>query len=114
FVQSRRVIQERDNAVVQAHKARRINAFLQQMLASADPDTGRGRDVTVVSVLGAASRQIETEFNDQPEIEASLRETIGRTYTSLGDYEPAERHLQRALDIRRRVLADDDASIGAL
>jgi hypothetical protein len=80
-------------------KAERINQFLQKMLSSADPRE-QGKDVKVIEVLGEAAQSIENDFADQPEITADLHTTIGTTYLSLGLLEPAENHLQKALDIR--------------
>jgi serine/threonine-protein kinase len=83
----------------QRDKAERVNRFLQKMLGSADP-RAQGRDVTVVQVLELAAQSIETDFADQPEVNADLHTTIGLTYLSLGLVDSAEPHLRAALDTR--------------
>ena len=45
----------------------------------------REHKITVEEVLDRAAEKIGTEFGQQPEVEAAIRETIGRTYHSLGD-----------------------------
>jgi len=45
---------------------------------------------------------------DRPLVEASVRQTMGKTYIELGDYKQAEPHLKRAYDLRRQRLGDKD------
>jgi len=58
-------------------------------------------------ILGRAEATIADEVSDQPLIEARLRHTIGVTYSALGLYEPAERQLRRAIELRRAQLGDE-------
>ncbi|MHC5059041.1 MAG: tetratricopeptide repeat protein, partial [Planctomycetota bacterium] len=96
----------------EATKARTTLGFLEERLRAVDPNKARGREVTVHSMLDEAARQIEAgELADQPEAEASLRATLGQTYTSLGLYDAAEPHLRAALSIRKRVLGDEHADV---
>ncbi len=88
-------------AQTEAKKAERINEFLQNMLASADPYQS-GKDVKVYDILKKASKNVRKEFKGQPEIEASIQSTIGNTFTYLGDYKMAEEHLYRAYNLNRR------------
>jgi serine/threonine protein kinase/tetratricopeptide (TPR) repeat protein len=90
---------ERDRARAAAEKAERINAFVRDMLSSADPRVA-GRDVTVASLLDAASARVEAELGGQPDVKASVLSTLGTTYEGLGLLEPAEKHLKAALDAR--------------
>jgi hypothetical protein len=91
---------ERDRARLEAAKAEQVNAFLREMLASADPRS-EGRAVTVASLLDRASLRLDQQLAGQPEVKASLHLTLGQTYQGLGLLEPAERHLRAALDARR-------------
>lgn len=56
--------------------------------------------------LQAAGRA-EADLADQPEVLASVRRTMGVTYSSLGLFESAEPHLRAALDADRRLYGDD-------
>jgi tetratricopeptide (TPR) repeat protein len=108
--QARRAEAERDRARVEARKAEQIATFVQGMLSSADPRV-EGRTVTVADVLGAAARRAETELSGQAEVQAAVEATIGAAYDSLGLFEPAERHLRAALEMRRRVLGPEHADV---
>ena len=88
---------ERDRARLAARKAEQTNAFVVGMLGAADPRVS-GRDVTVASVLDAASLRVESELAGQPDVKASVLATLGTTYQGLGLFAPARRHLQAALD----------------
>jgi len=60
------------------------------------------------NVLARAAGTIEGQFSDQPTVEAALRQTIGDTYLELGLYPQALSEMERALELRRRELGDDD------
>ena len=102
----------RDVAQTEAEKARRIQSFLQDMLASADPGHAQGRDVGLLKdILADAARRVEVELADQPEVAATVRTTIGRTYSSLGLYDEAEPHLQAALEFHETRYGEDDVRV---
>ncbi|MFC1572489.1 tetratricopeptide repeat protein [Candidatus Eisenbacteria bacterium] len=89
----------------ETRKADRINAFLQEMLSSVKP-AEMGREVTVREVLDETAMGIATGLEEEPEVQAAVRATIGNTYAALGEYEAAEPLLVTALNDRRRVLGD--------
>jgi len=95
--------------------AQATSDFLENdLLAQADntrqsgPDTKPDPDLRVRTVLDRAAAKIEGKFNQQPEVEASIRTTIGRAYESLGVYPEARKQLERALELRRRVLGNEN------
>jgi serine/threonine-protein kinase len=88
---------EARQARAQRDVAQRINTFLQDVLGSAAPDV-KGVDVKVVDVLGDASSRAKTELANQPQVMADVLMTLGRTYISLGQYQPAEANLRAALE----------------
>ncbi|NNF57960.1 MAG: tetratricopeptide repeat protein [Rhodothermaceae bacterium] len=86
---------------IERRKAERVNTFLQEMLASANPYEG-SRTLTVEEVLDAAADRVETELAEESEIEAAVRHTLGTTYRALGRVDEAEVQLERALALRQR------------
>ena len=58
-----------------------VNEFLQTILLEADPYTA-GADATIRDVMRKAGELVNERFEDQPELEAPIRYTIG--YTQLG------------------------------
>lgn len=103
---------ERDarlSAQQEASKATQIRDFVESILAAVDPETARGRDVTLLrELLDDASRRVETELSDQPLVGAYLGNVLGKTYTALGVYPEARAHLEAALSTHRRLLGHDD------
>jgi eukaryotic-like serine/threonine-protein kinase len=103
-------VANREAAVAQA-----VNNFLQNdLLAQASaarqsgPRTNPDPDLKVRTALDRAAERIEGKFAQQPEVEASIRRTIGETYADLGLYPEARKHLERALELQRRVLGEED------
>jgi serine/threonine protein kinase len=90
-------------------KAEALNQFLvRNMLTFSPPGRFgyRAGDATVAQVLEEASRSVDTAFPGQPELEASVRLTIGNTYFRLGMFREAEPQLRRGLHLRGNLLAD--------
>jgi len=90
----------------EAEKVLAVNRYLEEMLSSANPETG-DRNVKVLTVVDRQVDRIDHAFPDQPEVEASLRTTMGQTYMSLGEWAKAEKQYRAALAIRQRILGDD-------
>ena len=92
----------------QAKISQAVNDFLKEdLIRSVDPHVALGREVTVRSWLDAASQSIEGRFENEPLVEASIRETLGNTYRNLGDFEAAERHLKRVVQIHHDELGKE-------
>jgi serine/threonine protein kinase len=104
-VQVKRIARERDRASAEAAKASSVNAFLQDTLGSADP-WQTGSEISVRETLERAEHRIDSAFNGQPLVAASVRRTLGKTYISLGRFEEAEREIRSALDVRRQMLGE--------
>jgi serine/threonine protein kinase/tetratricopeptide (TPR) repeat protein len=95
----------------EAAVAQVVNDFLQNdVLAQASVAAQSGLsvkpdpDLKVRTALDRAAARIAGKFDHEPEVEASIRDTIGKTYTSLGVYPEARKQLERALELRRNVL----------
>lgn len=91
--------------------ANAVNDFLQNDLiaqAGARAQAGAHRqmdpDLKVRTALDRAAERIAGKFDSQPAVEASLRRTIGLAYFNLSLFTKAEPQLERAVDIRKRVL----------
>jgi eukaryotic-like serine/threonine-protein kinase len=106
-------------ALRQMKKATAINRFLQDLLFSAQPTLGPGRDMKVVDALSAAVPKIDSRFKEQPDVRAALQHTAGRTYADLGMLVEAEPLLQQSLALRRQLgderdIAESLSGLGAL
>jgi len=101
-------------ATAQAATAKAVNDFLQNDLlaqasakAQARPDNKPDPDLKVRTALDRAGGRITGKFTGQPLVEASIRQTIGKTYRDLGLYPDAQRQVERALDLRHRILGEE-------
>jgi serine/threonine protein kinase/phage tail protein X len=89
----------------QAAIAEAIARFQTDMLAAADPQKLLGDKVTVLQALEAAVQELDRgALQDQPLVEAGVRDTIGTTLQGLGRYDDAEPNLRKSLAIRRAAL----------
>jgi serine/threonine protein kinase/tetratricopeptide (TPR) repeat protein len=92
----------------QVKTSQAVSDFLRKdLLASVDPYVAQGREVTVRSFLDAASDKLEGKFEQEPLVEASIRQTLGATYRNIGDFAAAEKHLARAYEIRLEQLGEE-------
>lgn len=114
--EARVAAEQRNRAVREQAKAERINKFFQEMLGFANPSWyapgyDKPRDLTVAAALDEAARKIENDLHEEPEVKAEILLTIGDTYASISRYEPSERALESALQLRRQVYGEDNVKI---
>jgi serine/threonine protein kinase len=114
-VQWREAIAQRDRAVAAEKQALTEKAvsdaenkfIVDDLLATATPEKQLGRKITVEDVLQNASARIDGRFADQPEVAAAVQLMLGNSYRKLGRFGPAEKHLEAAVDLRRKALGDE-------
>src|SRR5437867_8046650 len=61
-------------------------------------------------ILDQTTERVGRDLKDQPEVEATLRSTIGLTYFELGDYAKAEATLREALRINESGSVNGEAN----
>jgi eukaryotic-like serine/threonine-protein kinase len=112
--QAARARRAEQGAREEAATAKAVNDFLLKDLLSQAGATAQARtatkpdpDLKVRTALDRAATRIEGKFATQPAVEASIHFTIGNAYRELGLFPEAERHLIRAVDLRRRVLGEE-------
>jgi len=113
IVSSREAVMARRAEQIAAKEAASSNAvidFLRNDLlaqASAKNQSGSGAkrdpDIKVRTALDRAAARIEGKFDRQPEVEAAIRDAMGKTYEDLAQYAESQRQLERALDLERQV-----------
>jgi serine/threonine protein kinase len=98
-------VRQRLRANREAAVAEAVSNFLQNdLLAQAGtssqraPDTVPDLNVTVRTALDRAADRVAGKFDRQPDVEAAIRDTIGRTYDDLGLFPQSRQQLERALD----------------
>ena len=93
-------------AETERRTASRVNAFVAEMLASADPYGAGGQDVTVLQAVDAAAERVGTDLAGEPQTEAAVRLTLAETYQGVATYEKALDQAQRAHALYRSELGD--------
>lgn len=73
-----------------------VNAFLERMLTSADPEQARGRSMTVREIVDEARSTLEVDGRMPAAVADALRWTLGNTYMKLGEFDAALTLLQQA------------------
>ncbi len=118
-IQSKRVERERDVAtrertIAEAERARAeaVSEFLVESFTRADPARARGDKVTAKEILDAGAQRIADKLRDQPELQATLMDTIGTVYLGLGQLNQAQPLIEQALSIRRATFGDDSLDVG--
>ncbi|HTV01943.1 MAG TPA: serine/threonine-protein kinase [Luteitalea sp.] len=97
-VYTTRLAAERDRARREAAKAVKVSEMLMSMLTSADPYTVRtGGEPTVRALLDGGAARVQQELVAEPELQAELLTTMGRTYRRLGQFDKAAALLDQAL-----------------
>lgn len=103
--------QARSRAVVEAETAKQTTDFMVDLFNVADPSEARGNTVTAREIMDKGASRIEQELSAQPAIQATLMETMGAVYTSLGLYDQSASLLQSALDKRRALFGDEHLEV---
>lgn len=85
-------------------KAAREAEFLSSIFRAATPDVARGKPVMVQDLLDQGAKRIDEELRSEPEVQAAMLDSIGRSYFSLGAYERATPFLERAHTLRQQIL----------
>jgi eukaryotic-like serine/threonine-protein kinase len=96
----RQAVQERD-------RSEAISRFLQELFAIPNPSQSRGEQITAREVLDRGTERITRDLQNQPELRATLMDTMGQVYRSLGLFEPARKLSEESLAIRREIFGED-------
>ncbi|UCF68795.1 MAG: serine/threonine protein kinase, partial [Acidobacteriota bacterium] len=99
---------EAERARTEAAIAEAVNRFLNEDLLASVAPGAQGRDVSMREVLDTAAERLEGRFNEQPVVAATLRRTIGATYTRLGRLDDAAPQLERSAAAFENALGADD------
>jgi tetratricopeptide (TPR) repeat protein len=98
--------QSRARAEVEVETAKQTTNFMVSLFNVSDPSEARGNSITAREIMDKGAARIETDLKAQPAIQATLMDTMGSVYTSLGLYDQALPLLRSALDKRRAVYGE--------
>jgi tetratricopeptide (TPR) repeat protein len=103
--------QARRSAETEAETAKQTTKFMVGLFNVADPSEARGNSITAREIMDQGAARIDKELTAQPAIQATLMETMGTVYTSLGLYDQAVGLLRSALDKRRALYGDQHVEV---
>jgi len=107
-IQLRRITRERDRANRERDRATRVTDFMTGMFNVSDPIKAQGKTITAREILDKSSAEIDIGLSQDPELKAQMMDVMGVVYQSLGLYSSSVPLLERAADIRRRVLGPEN------
>jgi serine/threonine protein kinase/tetratricopeptide (TPR) repeat protein len=109
--QSARTARERDKAARERDRAERISAFLINLFNMSSRSAADGDRVTAREILDKGAEKIEEELHDQPEVKASLLDTMGGAYAGLGLIDRSSQLIERALILRRQTFGNQHPDV---
>ena len=95
----------------EAETARQTTAFLVDLFRISDPSEARGNSLTAREVLDKGAARVEGQLAKQPEIQATLMDTLGTVYMGLGLYGQAQPLLQSAVTRRQGLVPSEPADL---
>jgi serine/threonine protein kinase/tetratricopeptide (TPR) repeat protein len=110
-VQASRIARERDRANREAAVASRVSQFLIDIFRVSDPSEARGNSLTAREILERGAQKIQDELSEEPQIKATLMDTIGVVYHSIGLFDEALPLFETALEIRQQVLGNENLKV---
>ena len=105
-----RLAKERNTALAEEARTRRIEAFMLNMLEGNDEEAGPANDLRVVTVLDRGVRDAQALSNDPP-LQVDLYRTLGDAYHGLGKYDRADSLLQTALAKSKAAFGPDHPEV---
>ncbi len=91
----------------EARAAQAVSDFLRKdLLESMAPYAVQKQDITVRAWLDDTSDKLEGRFESEPNIEAQIRYSLGKSYFNLGIYDLSEKHLIRAYALQLEKLGN--------
>ena len=83
-------------AQAQARRAEAVQRFLTTVLQGNDPQRSAGQVLSARDLLKQSTARIESDFKDQPEVQARLHDAVGHIYIEMGEMAPALAQLRLA------------------
>jgi tRNA A-37 threonylcarbamoyl transferase component Bud32/uncharacterized protein YukE len=112
---------EREQAQIARDQAEQVTEFLTSIFQVSNPYAQNAKNITALELLKNGAKRIDTELQDQPEVQAFLRTSMGNVYRQLGLTEQAKPLLETAYqqikttpDMNPQHKADIITSLGTL
>jgi len=111
LVQSRHISQQRDALERERNRAEQVSAFLLDLFRYADPVKARDNDLRARDLLDAGVKRIDDALGAQPVLRATMLDTMGQVYGSLGINEEASAALEKSLAVQLVQSGENDLDV---
>jgi serine/threonine-protein kinase len=91
--------------------AERETQFMADMFQAASPNVARGETITAKMLLDRGAERIDRELAAEPQVRASLLETIADAYRGLGLFDQSETLARRSLDLAEKAFGRGNESM---
>jgi tetratricopeptide (TPR) repeat protein len=110
-----RATAERQTAIAkrEAETARQTTAFLVDLFRISDPSEARGNSLTAREMLDKGAARVESQLGHQPQVQATLLDTLGDAFTGLGLYDKAKPLLESSVAKRQALIPAEPAQLAA-
>ena len=98
-----RATQEKEKALV-------VSDFMQNMLDTTSW-LGKGSEIKIVDLLNVAALNLSAKFTDQPQIKATMHDTLGRSYVALSFYKDSVIQYSQSLELKKQWLKIGDPRV---
>lgn len=110
-LENKRVTNERDRANREAQVAQQVSGFLVNLFNVSQPEQSRGKTITARELLDKGAANIQKNVKMDPEVKASLLDTMGDAYSSLGFFSQAKPLLDDSLKTRTSLFGPESLSV---
>jgi tetratricopeptide (TPR) repeat protein len=104
---------ERVRAENEAETARQTTRFMVDLFKVSDPSEALGNTITAREILDKGATRIDRELAAQPKIQATLMDTMGTVYTSLGLYDSAIPLVRKAYEGRMKLWGTQNGEVAS-
>jgi tetratricopeptide (TPR) repeat protein len=104
---------QRARAEAEAETARQTTRFMVDLFKVSDPSEALGNTITAREILDKGATRIDRELAGQPAIQATLMDTMGTVYTSLGLYDAAIPLVRKSYERRLELWGPDHAEVAS-
>ncbi|HEY7391144.1 MAG TPA: tetratricopeptide repeat protein [Bryobacteraceae bacterium] len=105
-----RLAQERNAALAEAARTRRVEAFTLDLFQGGDEDAGPAEDLKVTSLLDRGVREAQGLGAD-PKVQVDVYWTLGNVFQNLGNYDRANSMLETALEKSKAAFGPDHEEV---
>ena len=103
-IQANQIASERD-------RSEKVVSFMRDIFKGNDPANAKGKEVSARELLDKGIVKIESELANQPDVQASLLDTVGQVYQSLGLYDKSKNLFEKALKNQREYFGNESREV---